>query len=97
MASTIARTGLLAGKVSIITGASSGLGQAMALEFAKQGATVVCADQTPASKGNKNQLTHETICEQGGRAIFVSTNVADQSDMLKLIRDSANQFGRIDM
>lgn len=67
MASTITRAGLLAGKVSIITGASSGLGQAMALEFAKQGASIVCADQTPISKENKNQPTHETIREQGGR------------------------------
>jgi NAD(P)-dependent dehydrogenase (short-subunit alcohol dehydrogenase family) len=97
MASTITRAGLLAGKVSIITGASSGLGQAMALEFAKQGATIVCADQTPASKGNTNQLTHEIIREQGGKATFISTNVADENDMLKLIRDSANQYGRIDM
>lgn len=97
MASTITRAGLLAGKVSIITGASSGLGQAMALEFAKHGATVVCADQTSAPKGNKNQLTHEIICEQGGKATFISTNVADENDMLKLIRDSANQYGRIDM
>ncbi|KAL7896909.1 NAD(P)-binding protein [Trichoderma sp. SZMC 28014] len=97
MASAIARAGLLAGKVSIITGASSGLGQAMALEFAKQGATIVCADQTPVSKENKNQPTHETIREQGGKAIFVSTNVADENDVLKLIRDSANQFGRIDV
>lgn len=97
MTSIVARAGLLAGKVSIITGASSGLGQAMALEFAKQGATIVCADQTPAPRGNKNQLTHETICEQGGKAIFVLTNVADENDMLKLIRGATNQFGRIDM
>ncbi|KAL5086736.1 hypothetical protein Trisim1_008814 [Trichoderma cf. simile WF8] len=97
MASAIARAGLLAGKVSVITGASSGLGQAMALEFAKQGATVVCADQTPGPNANKNRLTHEIICDRGGKAVFISTNVADESDMSKLIRDSANQFGRIDI
>lgn len=100
MASTIARAGLLAGRVSIITGASSGLGQAMAVEFAKQGSTIICADQTPTSNGNngnKNQPTHEMICEKGGKAVFISTDVADENDMLKLIRVSANQFGRIDM
>lgn len=97
MASAIARAGLLTGKVSVITGASSGLGQAMALEFAKQGATIVCADQTPGPNANKNGLTHEIICDRGGKAVFISTNVADESDMSKLIRDSANQFGRIDM
>ncbi|KKP04924.1 hypothetical protein THAR02_02945 [Trichoderma harzianum] len=97
MASAIARAGLLTGKVSVITGASSGLRQAMALQFSKQGATVVCADQTLGPNGDKNQLTHEIIRDRGGKAVFISTNVADESDMLKLIRDSGNQFGRIDI
>lgn len=97
MASAIVRAGLLAGKVSVITGASSGLGQAMALEFAKQGATVVCADQTPGPNGYKKQPTHEIIRDQGGKAVFISTNVADENDMMKLVRDATNQFGRIDM
>ncbi|KAH6605525.1 short chain type dehydrogenase [Trichoderma cornu-damae] len=97
MALAVAHAGLLAGKVSIITGASSGLGRAMALAFANQGATIVCADQTPASSRSKHLPTHETIREQGGKAMFVPTDVADENDMLKLIRDATNQFGRVDI
>ncbi|RFU74286.1 short chain type dehydrogenase [Trichoderma arundinaceum] len=97
MASAVAHSGLLVGKVSIITGASSGLGRAMALAFAKQGATIVCADQTPSSRNTKYPLTHEIILEQGGKAMFVSTDVADESDVLKLVRGATNQFGRVDI
>lgn len=97
MASIVAHAGLLAGKVSIITGASSGLGRAMALEFAKHGAIIVCADLNPNSYKAKQSQTHEIIRDQGGKAMFIPTNVADENDMLKLVRDATSQFGRIDM
>jgi NAD(P)-dependent dehydrogenase (short-subunit alcohol dehydrogenase family) len=97
MASVVNKAGLLAGKVSIITGASSGLGRAMALAFAKQGASIVCADKTPASRGAEGPLTHEMIREQGGKATFVQTDVTEEKDMMKLVSEAAKQFGRLDM
>lgn len=86
---------LLAGQISIITGASSGLGRATALAFMRQGAVVVCADRTPAPP--KMQPTHELIREQGGKSIFAQTDVSDEQSIQHLVRAAVAEYGRVDM
>jgi len=83
----------LAGKVSIITGAGSGIGQASALEFAAEGAKVVVADYVP-------QGGHETVDQirsAGGDAIFVETDVSKADDVQKMIQATLEAYGRIDV
>lgn len=87
--------GLLRGRVSIITGASNGLGRATALAFMNQGASVVCADLKPSQRDE--QATHELIQEQGGKAIFVQTDVADEESIQSLISQAVKKFGRLDV
>ncbi|KAJ0418597.1 hypothetical protein BJY00DRAFT_302641 [Aspergillus carlsbadensis] len=86
----------LAGKVSIITGASSGLGRAIALAFSKHGATVVCADREASSQG-RDQPTDELIQLRGGRSLFVPTDVTKADEVRELVRAAAYKFGRVDV
>ncbi|KAE8364606.1 hypothetical protein BDV27DRAFT_172223 [Aspergillus caelatus] len=88
--------GLLAGKVSIVTGASSGLGRAIALAFHKHGATVVCADRNASSKAPP-QPTHELIQAGAGQSIFVPTDVTNASNVKELVQTVADKFGRVDV
>ncbi|KAB8219272.1 hypothetical protein BDV33DRAFT_231698 [Aspergillus novoparasiticus] len=88
--------GLLGGKISIVTGASSGLGRAIALAFHKHGATVVCADRDASSKVPQ-QPTHELIQAGAGQSIFVPTDVTNASNVKDLVQTVADKFGRVDV
>ncbi|CAA9392589.1 MAG: 3-oxoacyl-[acyl-carrier protein] reductase [uncultured Nocardioides sp.] len=82
----------VAGQVVVITGASSGIGRATALELAGQGARVVCAARTvPALES----LVDE-IGSNGGEAIAVPTDVADPQAVYGLAETAERRFGRID-
>ncbi|OIW35724.1 NAD(P)-binding protein [Coniochaeta ligniaria NRRL 30616] len=87
--------GLLTGRVSIVTGASSGLGRAIALAFMQQGATVVCADRQESSQ--QLQQTHKLVNTRQGNCIFIQTDVSDQASMKELVQAAVDRFGRIDI
>lgn len=76
----------------IITGGSSGIGRATAIEFAKRGANVVVSDINEA--GGKE--TVEIIQKSGGQAIFVKTNVAEAADVQVLIDTCLEKYGQLD-
>ena len=65
---------LLAGKIAVVTGASSGIGRAIAVNFAAEGAAVVIADVVAAPlEGGESTL--ELIARAGGSATFEKTDV----------------------
>ncbi|MBP2298388.1 SDR family oxidoreductase [Azospirillum picis] len=80
-------------KVVVITGASSGIGRATALEFARQGAAVVLAARRMAPL---HEVAEECV-EAGGRAMVVPTDVNDQHAMKQLADRAIDAFGGIDI
>lgn len=85
-------------RVVIVTGASSGLGRAIAFEFAKGGAQVVCADLREAPPNQGELPTHEHIQQAlQGEASFYSTDVSNEHDMESLVNFAASKYGRLDV
>jgi len=85
--------GKLDGKVALITGAGSGMGQATALLFAREGARVSVADCAPRG----GQETVNMIQEAGGEAVFIETNVSIAADAKMMVEKTVDRYGRIDI
>jgi NAD(P)-dependent dehydrogenase (short-subunit alcohol dehydrogenase family) len=84
--------GRIEGKVVIITGASSGIGEAAARLFAAEGAKVVLA-----ARRDKTQLVVDDIKAAGGEAIYVKTDVLQLDDIDNLVQKTIDTYGRIDV
>lgn len=80
-------------KVAIITGASSGIGRASAVLFAKEGANVVIADIV--RKGGLEAV--KMIRNNGGEATFVKTDVSRASDVKRMVKTPVEKYGAIDI
>jgi NAD(P)-dependent dehydrogenase (short-subunit alcohol dehydrogenase family) len=83
----------LADKIAIITGSARGIGRAVAEGFAREGASVVIADQ-------RSQLAEQTAGEikaAGGQALAVPTDVTILADLDRLVATTLERFGRIDV
>ena len=80
-------------KVVIVTGASSGIGRALALQLAREGASIALA----ARNAERLQALAEDCCDLGGKAEAVPTDVADESACRELVQRTKDTFGRIDM
>ncbi len=83
----------LENKVTIITGAGSGIGQAAAILFAQEGARVLVADYAPEG----GRATVEQIRENGGQALFVEADVSNAADVERMIHVALDTYGRIDV
>jgi len=83
----------LAGKVAIITGASAGIGEATAREFARAGMITVLA----ARRRQRLERLAEEIRAAGGTALPVPTDVTDPDQITQLIQTTLANFGRIDI
>ncbi len=87
---------LLAGKTAVVTGASSGIGRAIAVMFASEGANIVIADLTeePHEGG---EATLELISRAGGSAFFDRTDVGRWEEIEALIQAAVGRYGRLDV
>ena len=81
------------GRTAIITGASSGIGRALALEFARHGARVVCC----ARRKERLTETVEMIEAEGGVGLAVPTDVTAYDQVRHLIGETIRKFGFIDV
>jgi NAD(P)-dependent dehydrogenase (short-subunit alcohol dehydrogenase family) len=82
-----------AGKVAFVTGATSGIGRATALAFAREGASVVVADV--AADGNTE--TARLIEQAGGQALAVSCDVTSAADIRAALDTTVDRFSRLDI
>ncbi len=84
----------LTGKVAVVTGASKGIGAAIALHLAAEGAAVVVNYAT--SKAGADRVVGE-ITGSGGKAVAVQADVAKEADVRRLFAEAKQAFGRIDI
>jgi 3-oxoacyl-[acyl-carrier protein] reductase len=84
----------LSGKVAIVTGASKGIGAAIATHLAEAGASVVV--NYSSSKEGADRVV-DTIIKRGGKAIAVQANVAKKVDIDRLFAAAKTAFGRLDI
>ncbi|MFC1871234.1 SDR family NAD(P)-dependent oxidoreductase [Chloroflexota bacterium] len=87
----------LKGKVAVVTGSSQGLGRAIAIELAREGAAVVTNNRRPGASGGDAETVAKEITDFGGQAVPFYGSVSDFSVAQKLIETAVNKFGRIDI
>src|SRR5262245_56350912 len=83
----------LEGRVAIVTGASRGIGRAIALGLAREGAAVVV--NSSRANGAAAEVASR-ICASGGRALAVPADVRDLEEQERLVSSTVKQFGRLD-
>lgn len=85
---------MLEGKTAVVTGASRGIGRAIALKLASQGAAVVINYNGSEEKARE---VEKQIQENGGRASIYQCNVADYAQCERFIQDVIKEYGRLDI
>ena len=84
--------GMLEGRVAIITGASKGIGRALALRFGREGARVICA----ARSADLVKGTTAEVNKAGNRAIAFTGDLSREDDVRRLVAAGLEAFGKID-
>lgn len=84
----------LTGKIALVTGASRGIGRAIALELAAQGATVIVNYQKNADAA---QEVVDAITTGGGQAIAVQGDVSQEADANALVKAALDAYGKLDI
>jgi NAD(P)-dependent dehydrogenase (short-subunit alcohol dehydrogenase family) len=87
----VSQKGKLADKVALVTGAGNGIGRAIALAFAAEGAAVACADIDPAAA----EAVAATIGDDGGRAVACACDVSRSADARAAVERAVETFGTL--
>ncbi len=83
----------LQGRVALVTGAASGIGQATAQRLAEEGAAVVVTDV----QDEVGEKVAAQICDAGHRAVYAHQDVADELDWTRAVQRAVAEFGRLDI
>ncbi len=83
----------LTGKVSLVTGASRGIGRAIATVLAKYGADVACVGRDMKAC----EITLGQVREHGRRALPIKADMTSEQDIKNMVEDTINEFGKIDI
>jgi len=83
----------LTGKVAVVTGAASGIGEATAKLFAGEGASLVLADWD----ADRGEQVAEAVRQNGAKAVFVKTDVSKPEDVQAMINAAVQNYGRLDV
>jgi NAD(P)-dependent dehydrogenase (short-subunit alcohol dehydrogenase family) len=83
----------LAQQVAIVTGATSGIGRAIALLFAKEGAQIAVIGRDAA----RGEQTCQEIEALGQRAVFIPTEITEEKDVEEMVATTLAEFGQIDI
>lgn len=81
------------GKVAVVTGAGSGIGEAAALRLAGGGASVVVISRTQ----DEIDAVRDSIVAKGGKALSVVADVSEADDVARVVQQTLGEFGRIDI
>jgi len=83
----------LTGKVAIVTGASSGIGEATAIALTAEGASVAIV----ARRGERLESLAKRISETGGKALPIVADVSDEAQTRKMVEEVKSELGRVDI
>src|SRR6185503_5474299 len=98
----ISMAGIVSGKVAIVTGAARGIGRAIALGLAAEGARVVVCDigaslQGAGADAGPAQQTVDEIRKAGGEAIASTLSIAEPKNADAIVKAALDAFGRVDI
>jgi glucose 1-dehydrogenase len=96
LADHLVPAGRLSNRAAIVTGSSSGLGRAIAIRLAAEGARVVVSD-VRADPAEGGEPTEAVIAAAGGTCIRVQADVSQTADVDRLVATAVDRFGRLDL
>lgn len=88
---------ILKDKVAIITGSGQGIGAALALAFAAEGAKVVTNNRSPGTQGGDAETVAKAITDAGGQAVPCFGSISEWAAAEKLVKTAIDKFGRLDI
>jgi len=90
-------SGRLKDKVAIVTGSGQGIGRAVAVAMAREGARVVTNNRKPGTPGGDAETTASEIRDMGGQAVPFFGDISDFEEARKLIQTAVDNLGRVDI